>query len=144
VEINLGDTVVWVDNDPDFPTYVTSDVNFGQPNYFKIPLIEEGDARGFDFNYLGTFGYHDDWGHNGSVTVTAAAQTINLVTTGISGNKFLFDATGLNTSKTYVVETSTNLVVWNPIQTNVASSSSMSFTNPVSAGSHFFRLQEQP
>src|SRR5882762_5087096 len=93
VEINPGDTVVWVDNDSLFSTYVTSDVSFGNPNYFQIPLFNEGDAYGVVFNSLGSFGYHDDYSNHGSVTVTAAAPAISLMTTRIAGNKFLFDAT---------------------------------------------------
>lgn len=144
VSIHPGDTVAWTDNDPDFPTYVTSDAPFGDPNYFQVPLFNEGDTYGVVFNSTGTFGYHDDYGDNGSVTVTAVAPAINLTSPRLAENQFLFDATGLDAGKTNVLEISTNLTLWTAIQTNVADNSSITFTNTIIAGSHFYRLLELP
>lgn len=145
VTINPGDTVVWVSNDPFFSTYVTSDGSFGEPNYFQIPLVDEGDAFGVEFNSLGTFGYHDSWGNSGTVNVVAPeAPGISLLTPMVAGNQFLFEATGLTPGKTSVLETSTNLLNWTAIQTNVSSGSSAVFTNSMVAGSKFYRVFELP
>ncbi len=145
VEIHSGDTLVWMDKDPYFSTYVTSDAPVGQPNYFQISLINEGDAYGLDFNSLGSFDYHDVYGNHGSVTVVATVvPEISLMTPEIAGNLLVFDATGLSAGKTNVLEVSTNLMDWTAIQTNVAENSAMSFTNALMAGNHYYRLHELP
>jgi hypothetical protein len=65
----------------------------------------------------------------------------------IVAGRFQFTATGLTAGKTNVLQTSTNLAAtanWVPIATNVATASSMSFTNPTSTGRYFFRLLQLP
>lgn len=145
VQVNPGDTVVWVSNDPFYSTAVSSDAAFGEPGYFIIYLIDEGDAYGVEFNSLGAFGYHDSWGNSGAVTVVAPVATeISLTTPVIAGNQFLFEANGLTPDKTNVLEVSTNLTSWTAVATNVAASSSASFSRPVVSSSQFFRVVQLP
>lgn len=145
VTIHPGDTVVWMDNDPDFPTQVTSDNSFGQPNYFQFDLVNQDDTAEVAFNSIGTIGYSDNYGHTGSIIISNSSPVSIIVDSPrLSDGKFLFDATGLEAGKTNVLEISTNLTLWTSIQTNVADNSSITFTNTVIAGSHFFRLLELP
>jgi hypothetical protein len=68
------------------------------------------------------------------------------VPTIVSG-QIRFTATGLTIGKTNVLQASTNLgslASWVSIKTNVASSSSLSFTNAVGTGRSFFRLLQRP
>ena len=145
VTIHPGDTVTWTDNDPDFSTQVTSDNSFGQPNYFQFDLVEEGDTYSVTFNSTGTIGYSETFGATGSITISnSTPASIALDSPRLSEGQFLFDATGLDAGKTNVLEISTNLTLWTAIQTNVADNSSITFTNTIVAGSHFFRLLELP
>jgi hypothetical protein len=54
----------------------------------------------------------------------------------------------LTTGRTNVVQTTTNIASaspgWTPVSTNIASASSATFTNTISAGPHFFRLVQLP
>ena len=59
-------------------------------------------------------------------------------------NQFLFDATGLTVGKTNVLLASTNLTAWTAISTNLADSTSMTFTNATTLSRRFFRLLERP
>lgn len=145
VTINLGDTVIWVDNDDTFPTQVTSDNSIFEPNYFQFYLVEEGDTYSFTFDSTGTIGYSDGWGHSGSITINSLAPTsITLISPRLAEGQFLFDATGLTVGETNVLEISTNLSDWTAIETNVAAASSATFTNPAVAGSQFYRVVQMP
>lgn len=76
--------------------------------------------------------------NSGPVTLTALTAT---------ADGFQFTATGLTTGKTNILQSSTNLMSsanWTPIATNIAGSSSASFTNAISGGHQFFRLLELP
>jgi hypothetical protein len=59
----------------------------------------------------------------------------------MAAGKFLFDAT-VTANKTTVLEASTNLITWLPIQTNVPGSTSLTFTNPPAARAQFFRVRQ--
>src|SRR5690242_15838651 len=96
VTINVGDTVAWTDKDPDFPTQVTSDNTFGQPNYFQFILANQDDVSEVTFDTVGTIGYSDNYGNSGLITINqVVAVTITLGSPRLSGGAFLFDATGL-------------------------------------------------
>jgi plastocyanin len=90
-------------------------------------------------------------------TDSHGAQTTNAITVNVSGGaavnlnaprisagKFLFDVTGLTSGKTNVLQTSTNLISWQPAKTNVAAGSAMTLTNTPSSGSHYYRLLQLP
>lgn len=145
VTINVGDTVVWTDNDPDWPTQITSDNSFGDPNWFTVYLADIGETGQWTFDTVGTIGYHDDWGNSGSVTINNSTPvTISLAPPRLSDGAFVFDADGLTAGKTNVLEVSTNLTDWTAVVTNVAANSSQTFTNSVDAGSHLYRVVQLP
>lgn len=145
VTINVGDTVAWIDNDPDFPTQVTSDNTFGQPNYFQFILANQDDVSEVSFDTIGTIGYSDNYGHSGSITINeVVAVTITLSSPRLSGGAFVFDADGLTVGKTNVLEVSANLINWTAVATNAAASSTVMFTNSVMPGSQFFRVAQLP
>jgi hypothetical protein len=79
-----------------------------------------------------------------SITVTVSSVTINLTAPRISTGQFLFNVTGLTAGKTNVLQTSTNLISWKPTQTNIAASSSMTFTNGTASGLHCYRILQLP
>jgi hypothetical protein len=70
----------------------------------------------------------------GPISLTAASV--------LTGGKFVFSANGVIAGKTNVLLCSSNLVDWLPIQTNVADSSSINFTNSASARRQFFRVMQ--
>lgn len=145
VTINVGDTVVWTDNDPDWPTQVTSDNSFGEPNWFLIYLADTGETGQWTFNTAGTIGYHDDYSHSGSITINSSVPaTLSLAAPRLESGKFIFDAEGLTAGKTNVLEVSTNLTDWTAVTTNVAVGSSAGFTNSVLPGPKFYRVIELP
>jgi len=83
-----------------------------------------------------------------SVTITVQNPApIALTALNLAADQFRFTVTGLTIGKTNILQASTNLVSsanWVPIQTNVAGSSSASFTNAVSGPRRFFRLVQLP
>ena len=83
-----------------------------------------------------------------SISITVQnADPITLAAAKAAAGKFRFDVTGLTTGKTNVLQASTNLIFsnnWVSIATNVASSSSVSFTNSIVPGNSFFRLLQLP
>jgi plastocyanin len=65
----------------------------------------------------------------------------------IVARTFRFDVSGLTIGRTNIVEATTNLasaMSWTLLATNVASSSTMSFTNPAGSDRRFFRLVQLP
>jgi plastocyanin len=76
--------------------------------------------------------------NSGPITLTALTMTTD---------GFQLTATGLTAGKTNILQSSTNLVSsanWTPLETNIAGGSSVSFTNAISGGRHFFRLLQLP
>ena len=75
------------------------------------------------------------------VSATSAAVNISVVSPvavsisnpSIAGGRFSFDYTA-NPGLTYVIESSSNLLHWAPIATNVASTNSVYFTDPTGLG----------
>lgn len=85
-----------------------------------------------------------------SVTIIVQAAGGGPITLGppalVSGN-FQFTVNGVTAGKAIVLQEAANLnapVSWSSLQTNVAMANSVSFTNPVSAGAHFFRSVQLP
>lgn len=89
---------------------------------------------------------YDNGGGSATNSITIHVQII-LSGVKVTAGQFLFTATGLTVGKTNIVEVSTNLVPsanWSGIGTNLATSTSASFTNAVSGKSRFFRLHQLP
>ena len=145
--IEVGDTVIWVNNDDTFPHTTTSDLPFFNANYWDGTLVDQSDTFSQTFNNAGTFTYRDqlDIGTGTIiVSVPSATPVITLESPRLTGGQFLFEATGLTVGKTNVLLSSTNLTSWTSIRTNVAAGSSMTFTNATSPGQRFFQVMERP
>jgi hypothetical protein len=69
----------------------------------------------------------------GPITLNGAAWT---------GTNLTFHADGLIAGKTNVVECSTNMIDWWPVQTNVADGTSQGFTNTPAGRAQFFRMMQ--
>jgi hypothetical protein len=101
-------------------------------------------------NYTLTVVASDNVGAVSSNSVSILVQNsgpIILTALTTTAGRFQFTATGLTTGKTNILQSSTNLMSsanWTPIATNIADSSSDSFTNAISGGHHFFRLLQLP
>jgi hypothetical protein len=83
-----------------------------------------------------------------TITVTVVNPSpIVLTGSALVGGDFRFNASGLVIGKTNVLQASADLVSalnWFPVGTNVATGSTGSFTNPVTAEQRFFRLVQLP
>ena len=78
-----------------------------------------------------------------SVTITVVNPgAIQLTSPGIVGGNFVFQASGLIPGKTNVLESSSDLVTWLPLQTNAPAATSLGFTNSPAGRSQFFRLRQ--
>ncbi|HEX5399699.1 MAG TPA: Ig-like domain-containing protein [Verrucomicrobiae bacterium] len=101
-------------------------------------------------SYTLTVVAYDNVGATSSDSVNILVQNsgpIILTALTTSAGQFQFTAAGLTTGKTNILQSSTNLMSsanWTPISTNIAGSSSASFTNTISGGNHFFRLLQLP
>lgn len=99
--------------------------------------------------YLLTAIAYDNAGASATNSITIFVQNsipITLTHPRLVAGKFAFDASGLTAGKTNIVEISTNLIStanWLPFSTNVATASTMSFTNSA-RGRGFFRLIQLP
>jgi plastocyanin len=78
-----------------------------------------------------------------TITVGGAAG-INLNAPRMAAGQFLFDVTGLTAGKTNVLQTSTNLISWQPAKTNLAADASMTVTNTRASGAHYYRVLQLP
>jgi len=143
--IQAGDTVQWENvDDFDFPHTTTSTLDLLDPDYWNYLLSGLGDTAAKTFYTPGVFSYTDqaDVGI-GTITVNPAlAPVINLEAPRLEAGQFLFDVTGLTVGKSNVLFFSTNLTTWVAQATNVAADVSMTFTNPISSGSQFYRVAE--
>ena len=86
-----------------------------------------------------------------SINITVLPGTPPGITIGapqVVGGQLTLEATGLTAGMQAVLEGSASLgplASWAPLQTNTVVSTSVSFTQPVMAGSRFFRVaQQQP
>lgn len=129
VEFWVGDEMV---DDVYDPPYATTVTNLAAGTYTLR-------AVAWDFSFATTT-------NSISITVVDSGGIALAVSTLATGN-FEFNATGLTAGKTNVLQTSTNLASplnWVSVSTNVADSSTASFTNAVAAGQHFFRILQLP
>lgn len=78
-----------------------------------------------------------------TLTVTASSA-INAVSPRFAAGKFLFDVTGLTAGKTNIVFASANLASWTPVQTNIASATSITVTNTTTVARQFYRVLQLP
>ena len=144
--IEVGDTVVWENADDLFSHSTTSTLSFSNPNYWNGLLVNLGDTFGQTFNNVGGFNYFDQLG-SGTGTITVILPVPPLISLGAPrqvGSQFLFDASGLTAGKYNVLQASTNLTSWVSIATNVADTTSMTFTNSTALPRRFFRVLELP
>lgn len=82
-----------------------------------------------------------------TVTITVLAPQIILAAPAIVAGNFQFNVTGVTSGKSIVLQSATSVtapISWLSLGTNVAGASSISFTNPVTAGAHFFRAVQLP
>lgn len=82
-----------------------------------------------------------------SVTITVRPPTLLLSNARKMGGQFVFDVSGLTAGKSVVLETRSTLAnnnSWVALRTNVVAGTSISLTNPISAGAAFFRAYQLP
>jgi Bacterial Ig domain len=78
-----------------------------------------------------------------SVTITVVNPgPVALTGCGMTNGNFMFSANGLGIGKTNVLEGSTNLVTWFPLQTNVCDTDCLTFTNSSTERCQFFRVRQ--
>jgi plastocyanin len=77
------------------------------------------------------------------IAVTAGS-TVNLDSPKMSGGNFLFDVNGLTAGQTNIVLVSTDLASWVPVQTNIASSATLTVTNAAATAPAFYRIVQLP
>jgi plastocyanin len=100
--------------------------------------------------YILTAIAYDNLGASATNSVTITVQNQSGITLGgaaIISGQFQFTATGLTIGRTNILQSSTNFPTpagWIPIATNVATSTSASFTNALDGSRKVFRLLERP
>jgi plastocyanin len=139
--IDVGDSVLWVNLDTASPHSTTSDRPAGDLDHWDVTL-NHLEIHTRTFVRSGTFTYHDTVGGATGTIIVNASAVPRLETPGVANGQFIFEVTGLTVGKTNVLEASTNLTSWLPLQTNTAASSSMNFSNAISPGRSFYRLIE--
>lgn len=85
------------------------------------------------------------WTTTDAVTITVGSSVpVELSAPKMSADGFLFDVTGLTVGKTNIVQVSTNLISWTPVQTNIATSASLTVTNVPTLTRQFYRILQLP
>jgi hypothetical protein len=83
-----------------------------------------------------------------TITVVGGSSPgpITLSAPQLVAGSFQFDVSGLTVGKTNMVETLADLssTNWVPVVTNVAASSTMTFTNPIAGSAAFFQVIQLP
>jgi len=124
VEFYIGDTIV---DDVFSPPYSTTVTNLPAGTYTLTTIA-------WDYSYETA---------TNSVTITVVNPgAIQLTSPAVVGGSFVFQASGLIPGKTNVLESSSDLVTWLPLQTNVPDATSLGFTNSPAGRSQFFRLRQ--
>jgi len=124
VEFYIGDTIV---DDVFSPPYSTTVTNLPAGTYTLTTIA-------WDYSYETA---------TNSVTITVVNPgAIQLTGPAVVGGSFVFQASGLIPGKTNVLESSSDLVTWLPLQTNVPDATSLGFTNSPAGRSQFFRLRQ--
>jgi hypothetical protein len=139
--IDVGDSVLWVNLDTASPHSTTSDRPAGDLDHWDVTL-NHLEIHTHTFVRSGTFTYHDTVGGAMGTIIVNALVVPRLEAPSAANGQFIFEATGLTVGKTNVLQASTNLTSWLPLQTNTAASSSMNFSNAISTGRRFYRLVE--
>lgn len=146
LNIKAGDTVTWINLDEQDSHTTTSDLQFPHPDAWHAILFDFEDTFAKTFNNVGNYTYRDLFDNGtGTIVVTPVNEPppeIALASPRLVGGQLLFEATGLTVGKTNVLQASTNLTSWLPLQTNTAASSSLTFSNAISPGRSFYRLVE--
>ena len=111
---------------------------------FTVPVSNLGPgtytltAVAVDYSYAAT---------TNSITITVRAPTLLLSNARKAGGQFVFEVSGVTAGKSVVLEARSTLAAydaWVALRTNVAAASSISLTNPISAGAAFFRACQLP
>ena len=133
---DLWDVEFWVNDemvdDVYDPPYATTVTNLAAGTYTLMAIA-------WDFSFETT---------TNSITITVLnPSAITLTVSALAAGNFEFNATGLIAGKTNVLQTATNLespLNWVSVSTNVADSSTASYTNKFATGQHFFRIVQLP
>lgn len=75
-----------------------------------------------------------------SIYITVNPPEIRLESPRVLNGQFIFDAKGLITGESNVLQKTTNLINWVAVQTNVALSNSQTFSNSASANCELYRM----
>ena len=118
LEIQVGDIVTWVNHDW---TYYPHDTVC--PGYWNSGLIDVDESVWLMFPFTGTFNYRDSYfyvlGMTGTIVVKPATPQLPPPATLVDpvilpGGRFQCTVSNLVPGKTFIMETSTNLVDWLP------------------------------
>ena len=147
LEIQVGDTVTWYNDDETFDHNARSDTDL----WGTGDVAFEGSAT-LQFDTAGTYPYRDSLffsvGMTGTIVVNAAAlppaPALLTAPAYLPDGKFRFTITNLTAGKTTTIETSTNLTDWIQIFTGTPAATSVNFTNSAIAASQFFRSFQLP
>ena len=129
VDFWLDDT--YLDGRGRFDSFIVPVTNLGPGTYKLI-------AAAIDYSYAIA------WATN---TITVLPPTLVLSNARKAGNQFVFDVSGLTAGKSVALDTRSALTEdnnWVPMQTNVATATTMTLTNPLSPGAAFFRARQLP
>ena len=124
VEFWVGDTMV---DDLFYPPYTTALTDLPAGTYTLKAIA-------WDYSYVT---------YTNSIIITVKNPgPITLGGAAWTGTSLIFHADGLVVGKTNVMECSTNLIDWWPVQTNVADGTSQGFTNTLAGRAQFFRMMQ--
>lgn len=137
LEIEVGDIVTWVNHD--YAYFLHDSVC---PGYWNSGLLDVDESAWLMFPITGTFNYRDSSFHilgmTGSIVVKPASPTQPTPATLLNpmqlpGGAFQFTVSNLMVGTTYVIQSSTDLVEWTSISTNVAASSVEDYVDTAAA-----------
>lgn len=138
IVVSAGDTVYF--SNIDLHGFSVTITISGMTSFSLTPYH----SRAITFPAIGSFSVASSYGEAAQVVVQA--PPIALANPRLSGNQFLFDATGLTAGKTNVALYCTNLSSgsWIPMATNIAIASSQTLTNPLVLSRRFYRIYQIP
>jgi plastocyanin len=145
LQIDMGDTVVWV-NEDDFDQHDTTSTQ----GYWSSPPLDYGQTYSLTFPVSGTFPYEDSFygptGMTGTIVVLPIpAAPVLLAPVLMPNNFFQFTVTNLVVGQTNVVQASMDLSAWTGIYTNVASDTGYTFLDvAANPPGQFYRVITQP
>ena len=139
-----GDTVTWINNDGFFFHDATSTTGL-----WTTGVLDTDETATLSFATPGVYPYRDSLisSMTGTITVNAAppppVRAVLTAPARLANGSFRFTITNLTVGTTNIIEASTNLLTWTARATNVASGTSLNFTNAAS-GFRFFRSWQRP